>query len=206
MVFKKKVKDEFKTVVIIIGAILSCIAPFFHIVFPIVPDTVAAIEYKIEHSETYKPLFEKELILAKEEAKVMGFNSTRKFWYAIGKSITMFYFSFVIMLSLRSIGDKYMRKALQVSSIILMTIAVYFITWALWAAGDFPKTYYYIIIGVISILSTWMSFSLIQHFSRVQLMVKRLLDYIIIQIDDKYIPKDKKEAYLKDYMEQIKKL
>ena len=72
--------------------------------------------------------------------------------------------------------------------------------------NDFPKTYYYIIIGVISILSTWMSFSLIQHFSRVQLMVKRLLDYIIIQIDDKYIPEDKKEAYLKDYMEQIKKL
>ncbi len=172
--FNRRLIGKLKGIGIMLGALLACIVPFIHVMLPKVPHLVSEIQKEIAVSETPNPELEKQLAIAKEKVKVRGFNTARSFWYAIGQPITMFYFSFVIMLSLRSIGDKYMRQALQVSSIILMTIAVYFITWALWAAGDFPKTYYYIIIGVISILSTWMSFSLIQHFSRVQLMVKRL--------------------------------
>jgi len=157
--------------------------------------------------ESYKKgeLNNTEYINKKREVTFFGYTNQRKFWYAIGKPIAMLYFSILLMYSSFYINEKALVSIFKKISILVVSISFYFIIWAFWYRADFPKTLYFILIGVVSVLSTIFSFKFIESENAILEKIKILTKHIVI-LGKKHVPLENRVEYVEDYMKTFDKI
>ncbi len=211
---KKKEKGNwFKTLFILITAIFACTAPFIHIFYPKV-DTEFAFEQAnlldmFETNAISKEQYEICLIEAENSAKVFGFTNIRKFWYAAGKNICLLFSSFILMYISFFITDIYVKKIATACSFMFMGISGYFVIWVFWWDSDFPSIVYHICIVLLSVVLTLISYILLKHFNTLYKYIRntyKLTDFILDDIDVKYIDKNKSKDYTIDIVNVLDSL
>lgn len=196
-----------KIFVFVLGAVFACAAPFTHIIYPKLHENFSKYDNLLEKGEIsnneYTVLVEK----LEFEEKIFGFDNKRKFWFAIGKPISMLYFSLVFLYLSQFIKVKSdLEKAVKLIVVLYLFISLYFIIWTFWHRKDFPKHLYYIGIGVGSVFGTLISKFLLTPR---QIMIKNvhsLLRFIVIDIKNKYISNKDKSDFVNDYTTEIEKL
>ncbi|MCD8412407.1 MULTISPECIES: hypothetical protein [Tenacibaculum] len=193
---------KISAIILVIGAVLACSAPFIHMIFPNTKNT----ELEQIKKDYKKGRFDREeYIIRKKEVTYFGYENLRKFWYSTGKPITMLYFSIMILYASFYINVKEIKKSLKITSILGVLISFYFIIWAFWYRADFPKELYYLVIGVVSILSTIVSYNIIKSRNQILNKIKLLTNHIVFK-GKKHVPKENKKEYVKDYLETFNKL
>ncbi|WP_146052815.1 hypothetical protein [Aquimarina sp. I32.4] len=146
---------------------------------------------------------------AKNSYKVFGFTNIRKFWYAAGRSICMFFFSFILMYVTFFINEKEVKRIATVCAFLFMGISTYFIIWSFWWRQDFPKLAYFIAIGVVSLLSTIMSYFILGHSNKILIYlsnIHKLTDFLISDVREKYVDKKKNKDYTIDVVDVLDSL
>ncbi len=125
--------NKFINVFIILSVIIGAIAPFLHIFF------------------------------SKESTdKIVGFNNMRSFLFAIGLPVSLFVISLFVAFMSNLLELRAYKKSIQVSSLVFISIALYFIIWTFWYRDDFDIYLYYTFIGVISISSAYVIYNLLK--------------------------------------------
>ncbi len=193
-------------IVIIVGAILSSAAPFLHMLFPIHSTEIVQLKKLYEQNLVDEQTYTNQLNILKQKQAFVGFPNFRTFLYNIGKPITLLYFSLLLIGIYPFITEIYIRKAAKFSSTILGFVSFYFTIWVFWYRGDLPKFTYYTAIGVIAILSTFLAIALINHRKNLLLKIQQLIEFIVVDTRNKYIPKEKETAYVEDVFHTLDKV
>lgn len=190
------------SILLIIGAVLACSAPFVHKVL----DNSKNTSLQKVRKEYKSGIIDRvTFIIKKREVTYFGYTTPRKFWYAIGKPITMLYFSFILMYASFFIGDVSLKKTFKNISILGVFISFYFLIWAFWYMGDFPEYLYFLSIGFVSILSTVFSYRLIASRNHILEKIRLLTGHIVIK-GKKHVPDENRKEYVKDYLETFNKI
>jgi hypothetical protein len=195
-------KIKIVSVIIIIGAVLACSAPFAHMFYPNTKN-IELSKVKKEYKE--KKIDRTTYINLKRDVTYFGYQNIRKFLYAIGKPISMLYFALLLLYSSFYIGEKQIKSIIRFGAILGVLVSFYFIVWAFWYRADFPVLWYYITIGVISISSTVMSYGLIKSRNSILSKIRLLTNHIVIK-GKRHVPDENKKEYIKDYLETFNKL
>ncbi len=165
---------------------------------------VVQIEQQIKREGENAELNQK-LERAKLDSRYFNFPTMRRFWYNAGKPITMIFFGIVLMYILPSVIDKNAKTITLMISLLLIGIGSYFLIWCIWIKKDFPTTLYYYGIIIMSIISPFLAYYLINYKKGLRTIIRNLFDFIIIDINDKFISEDQKRDYVRSYQNQIKK-
>jgi hypothetical protein len=144
-------------------------------------------------------------VIKKSELTYFGYTNKRKFWYAIGKPISMLYFSLMLLYSSFFISENVLKSTLKKISILGVSISFYFIVWAFWYRGDFPIHLYYIAIGAVSIFSTVVSYFVIKSRNSMIQKIRILTNHIVLR-GKKHVADENKKGYILDYMKTFKKI
>ncbi|PKH49512.1 hypothetical protein CXF68_01880 [Tenacibaculum sp. Bg11-29] len=195
-------KVKISAAILVIGAVLACSAPFVHIMFPNTKNTQLE---QVKKDYKLGKLERKEYITRKREVTYFGYTNLRKFWYSTGKPISMLYFSILILYSSFYINVKEIKNALRIASTLAILISFYFIIWAFWYRADFPEELYYLVIGIVSILSTVVSYNMIKSRNQILNKIKLLTNHIVLK-GKNHVPNENKKEYVKDYLKTFEKL
>jgi len=187
-----------KSLLIMIGAVMACTAPFVHMTFPKKSNEIIALEYKLEDGKISQPSFDEKIHVLKEEQKMFGFSSPRRFWYALGLPLTLFFFALLFLGIINMVMDKDIRKAIYFSSFILLFISVYHIVWVLWPGEDLPKNLYHLSIVLMSLTASVMANLLIRYRLNLQQRIEKLIHFISIDAYFKYVKQEDRPEYMKD--------
>jgi hypothetical protein len=197
---KKRIRKRLKTLFILVWAIFAFTAPFIHIFYPKKdPGLIkkeAVLAAKLESNSINKEQYDIWYQEVKNSYKVFGFTNIRKFWYAAGRSISMFFFSFIMMYVTFFITEKEVKRIATVCAFLFMGISTYFIVWSFWWRQDFPKLAYFIAIGVVSLLSTLITYFIMGHSNKILIYlsnIHKLTDFLTRDVEVKYVDKKKKK-------------
>ncbi len=190
-----------KSAFIMMGAVLACTAPFIHMTLPKKSPALVALQLKADQGSLETTFYEKELAKLKEAQKMMGFSSPRRFWYAIGLPITLFFFATLFLLIMDSVNDPSIVNAIRFSAFILLFIAIYHLVWVLLPGQDLPKNLYHLSIAGMSITAAFLAFSMVSHRKTLKSKIERLIRFISVESYDKYISIDDRPEYMKDSYE-----
>ena len=190
-----------KSLLIVIGAVLSCSAPFIHMLMQNESKEMTTLEIQLNDGEISKEYYDQTYPILKEKQKFFGFSSPRRFWYAMGTPITMLFFALLILTTAHLIGEQTVRKAIYFSSLILLFISTYHIVWVFWPRNDFPKNLYHLSIALMSISTTVVAILLLKYRLGLQSRIEKLIHFISIDAYFKYIKQEDKPEYMKDSYE-----
>jgi len=156
------------------------------------------LKRKFQDDSLSKSQFDVEYKSAKEEFKFFGFKSPRKFLYAIGRSVTIFYLGLYLMFTLSFINDPNLKRATVFLSFLATGIGIYFIIWAFWARGDFPKNWYYTLMVLSSILGAFIAYWLTNYRFSLKQKIEKLIRFISVDAYFKYVKQEDREEYIDD--------
>ena len=162
---------------IVLFGILASISPFIHMLFPKQNPKIEILEEKLKNNEISSSIYKNELSMIKKSDKVFGFRNKRSFLYSIGHPFSGLVFSLIVMYVLQFIHNEEIKNALKIATILFMSISCYFIIWIFWDKSDLPDLAYYIMIGISSITSSFLSYKFISHHNR-------LIDTLFTNIKD----------------------
>ena len=165
---------------------------------------IVQLEEQIKREGENSELIQK-LGAAKLDSRYLNFPTMRRFWYNAGQPITMIFFGIVLMYILPSVADKNAKTIVLMISLLLIGIGAYFLIWCIWVKKDFPTTLYYYGIIVMAIISPFLTYYIVNYKKGLRRIIRNLFDFIIIDINDKYISEDQKSDYVRSYQNQIKK-
>ncbi|CAL2108221.1 conserved membrane hypothetical protein [Tenacibaculum sp. 190524A02b] len=193
---------KFLPFILFIGAVLACSAPFVHMIYPNKTNTELSLVKK-----QYKEgkLSRGEYIQKKKEVTYFGYQNKRKLWYSIGKPISMLYFSLLLMYSSFYVTEKQFKISFKFGAITGVLVSFYFIIWAFWYRADFPESLYYIAIGVVSALSTAVSYFSIQARNNIIKKIKLLTNHIVVK-GKRHVSTEHRKDYINDYLETFNKV
>ena len=194
-------KFKLSLIVIVLGAVFACSAPFLHMLYPKTNPDIEHLKEKLKNDEISKA----EYRVQRKPFAYFGYDTKKKFWYAIGQPLTILYLSLMLLYATTYIGFNELKRALRVITFISASVSFYFITWVFWFRGDFPATAYYISIGVIALLSAYASYLLIVFRASLLSRIKLLTSFIIGK-GQSHVPKENEKAYVRDYLETFEKL
>ncbi len=103
--------------------------------------------------------------LIRKKYTYFGYSSKRRMWFAIGLPLLLLYISSLLLYCSTKIENDFIKKIIGLISFFSTLISFYLLIWALWYRADFPKNWYYIAIGFLSIASVMIvkhSFSFIE--------------------------------------------
>lgn len=123
-----------------LGAVISVIAPFLHMLFP--------------RSST-TPIF--------------GFYNARKFFYALGMPITIFFSATILSFSSNFIESTIIAKFVGAISKVFLSIAFYYLIWTFTASNDWSPILYFISIIILSIIIGFLTNRFLQSMSSIPL-------------------------------------
>ncbi|WP_271784799.1 hypothetical protein [Aquimarina algiphila] len=198
---------KIKIIIMMLGAVFACTAPFIHILYPKKHAQFTVYEKQLEQRELSTEEYHLKVENLKASEKFIGFTNIRKFWYAIGKPIAMFYFSLLLVYIYPFIIlDKQIRWIVGVSAFLFLFISIYFMTWTLWHRQDFPKKLYYWAIGLVASVGTGISILINSYYIKRKKNLHAWLYFVIRDVKRKYISAEDKEQFVRDYNDQIEKL
>lgn len=196
-----------RMIVLVLGAVFACTAPFIHIFYPKKHSDFARFEIQLEQKTIGEDEYALKVEALEASEKFIGFSNVRKFWYAIGKPIAMLYFAIMLVYIYPFIIlDKQVRWIVGISAFLFLFISLYFVTWTLWHRQDFPKQLYYWAIGLVALVGTGISVLINSYYIKRQKNLHAWLYFVIRDVKKKYISAEDKEQFIRDYNDQIEKL
>jgi hypothetical protein len=196
-------------IILILGAVFACAAPFLHMLYPKVNPQFAVLDQQLGNNVIAQDSYDLQYAALKESEKFVGFFTIRKFWYAIGKPISMFYFALLLIYVYPFVlMDKNVKRVVGSSIVLFLFISIYFIIWALWHRKDFPRELYYWAIGVASIIGSMISIFIINYDKdkTMRSNVHMLLRFIVNDVKNKYVSEEDKTSFVEDYTDKINTL
>lgn len=188
-------------IIILLGAVFACSAPFLHMLYPDTNPDIEQLKTKVRNKEISRA----EYYVQKEQFTFFGYDTKRKFWYVIGQPLATLYFSLMLLYASTYVPLDSLKRIFRIATFIGISISSFFITWVFWYRADFPVTAYYISIGVISLLSAYVSYLLIVFRNGLLAKIRLLTSFIVIK-GRSHVPKENEKAYVRDYIETFKKL
>ena len=201
MTLKTLKKIKLSLIVIVLGAVFACSAPFLHMLYPNTNPDIAQLRTKLENKEISRV----EYAVQRQQFTYFGYDTKTKFWYAIGQPLFVLYFSLIVLYATTYIVFDELKRALRVIAFIGTSISFFFIVWVFWLRRDFPVTAYYASMIIISVLSAYASYLLIVFRKSLLTRIKILTSFIVGK-GSSYVPKEDEEAYVRDYLKTFKKL
>lgn len=190
--------------------VFCCTAPFIHILLDKKSPQFAVLDAQLESKELNQVDYESAVEQLKEFEKYFGFTNKRKFWYAIGKPIAMTYVSFMLLFLSGYVNDPKVSGIANISGVLFFSISMYFVVWTFWDRQDFPATAYFVSIGVISIVSTFLALKYLKHQSMIYEYlidnIKKLTGFIQRDVKTKYVNESDRKEYTKDVVNVVKSL
>ncbi len=193
--------DKVKVIIIVLGAVLACSAPFVHMLFPKTPTELVTLRIQYDNNQILESEYKQKYEIFVEDNRLFGFPNARKFWYSIGKPILILYFAIYLLLIYPSISDRSLQKSTKILGLLSTFTATYFIIWTLWYKADFPKMLYYWSIGIASVTGTFVAAMVIDYRQNLRLKIEKLIHFISIDAYSKYIKKEDRPEYMKDSYE-----
>ena len=187
-----------KSGLIMIGAVLACTAPFVHMLFPKKSIEIVTLEAGYDNGEISETSYVERLEKAKEEQKLFGFSSVRRFWYAIGQPIALFYFSLIFLGFSSRITDNDLKKAARFSGGCMFFISTYYLIWVMWPNQDLPKSLYHLAIALMSMMGAITAVLINRYKSSLTHKIQRLIGFISFEIYNKYIEKKDRDEFIDD--------
>ncbi len=201
------IKNNFLYLFFIFSVLGAC-APFTHIFLP----KKAAEKIELENSynegsisKDYYLTKRKEL---KDKYKFAGFTNARRFMFAFGFPLALFFCSLTLLYSTKFINDKSAKKGIYFAFYCFQFTSIYFMGWILWSykkESDFSIEFYYLALILVSVIISISNFYIIN--GRLSLKERLLLN---IRLLTRFIvtnkPEENKEEYVKRYVETFKKL
>ena len=103
------------------------------------------------------------------------------------------------------VNEKKLQNTFKGISILGVYISTYFLVWAFWYRADFPEYMYYICIGIIAVLSTYLSYQLISSRNSILDKIRLLTNHIVFK-GKSHVPVEKRKDYVKDYVETFNEI
>ncbi len=189
---------EAKSVIIVLGALLSGTAPFVHMLAPRDSPEIVQLEAKLDSGDITEAEYNSALPVLKKEQKYLGYFNFRSFLYAIGTPIAMFYFSLLMLIAVNNIQEKLLRKSMRFAFLISIYISSYLICWVIFPRSDFPDGMYHFSLGVMALATLAFSWFLIAYKNDVREKIVKLIHFISIDTYTKYIRQEDKREFMND--------
>ncbi|PKV50244.1 hypothetical protein ATE84_2299 [Aquimarina sp. MAR_2010_214] len=203
------IETKIKVTILILGAVFACTAPFIHILYPKKSPEFKILKQQLDNGKITQDTYVLQYEAIEISEKFIGFTNIRKFWYAIGKPISMFYFALLLIYVYPFVlMDKKIKRIVGASIVLFLFISTYFIVWTLWHRQDFPKELYYWAIGIVSIVGSIISIFIVNYDKdkTMRSNVHVLLRFIVNDVKNKYVLEKDKAEFVEDYTNQIEKL
>ena len=174
---KKTIFSTLTTGIRVLGLFLVFIVTLFFLTAPmlhmVASNDVSEVYLDAKDKFKNKEISKSEYEVIRRENTYFGYRSKRMLWYAIGMPLLLSYVSVLLLYVASKLEKILLRKIINIISICSSAVSFYFLIWALWYRADFPKHWYYISIGVLSLASVViikLIIKLLQHeeFKRVQ--------------------------------------
>ncbi|WP_128755393.1 hypothetical protein [Aquimarina sediminis] len=191
------------------GAVFACTAPFIHVLYPKKSPQFKVLKQQLDDGKITQETYASKYKTLQKSKRFIGFTNIRKFWYAIGKPISMLYFALLLIYVYPFIIiDKKVKRIVGGSIILFLFISMYFIVWTLWHRQDFPKELYYWAIGIVSIIGSMISIFIINYNKDKTMLMNlhSLMRFIVNDVKHKYVAEEDKARFVEDYMDEIEKL
>ncbi len=187
-------------VTILIGAVLGSAAPFIHMLFPVKAQEKILLEKKYENKEITAEVFQKQSDILWEKHQFIGFTNFRRFLFAIGLPVALFFCSFLMMFITRFSENSFVKKSGFFTSLSFQIISLFFILWTIYPFDsekyDFGESTYFTLLIISSILLAFgfyfISKALAYRRIETQYLVRLAnnLKFKLFKILDKHEPKD----------------
>jgi len=199
MTFNLKTKgNKITFLILFLGAVLASTAPFLHMIYPKTPKQLVVLEETFSKGNISEKEYKLQRENLKEEIKLFGFRSARHFWFAIGRSITIFYLGIYLMFCTPFINEPSLQKITRLISFLTTGIGLYFMIWAFWPRGDFHKNLYYISMIIVSVFGTFVAYWLTNFRLELKRKIGTLIRFIAVDAYHKYVKKEDRDEYLQD--------
>ena len=167
---KKTIFSTLTTGIRVLGLFLVFIVTLFFLTAPmlhmVASNDVSEVYLDAKDKFKNKEISKSEYEVIRREHTYFGYRSKRMLWYAIGMPLLLSYVSVLLLYVASKLEKILLRKIINIISICSSAVSFYFLIWALWYRADFPKHWYYISIGVLSLASVViikLIIKLIQH-------------------------------------------
>ncbi len=203
------IETKIKVIILILGAVFACTAPFIHVLYPKKSPQFKVLKQQLDDGKITQETYASKYKTLQKSKRFIGFTNIRKFWYAIGKPISMLYFALLLIYVYPFIIiDKKVKRIVGGSIILFLFISMYFIVWTLWHRQDFPKELYYWAIGIVSIIGSMISIFIINYNKDKTMLMNlhSLMRFIVNDVKHKYVAEEDKARFVEDYMDEIEKL
>ncbi len=169
----------------------------------------------LEDYITYKNLsnihFEK-ILKREENHRFFGFMSVNAFAFQLSVYLVLLFAVLVLYLVSLKLTDRQLRKPLNHVTFIFASIAFYYITWVFYPQGDLPFYSYILMMVFIAVLTTitvryflrWLSAKYLPIL-KLKHIIQLLISHIVVTVQHKYVSKEQKKAYIKDYIKVLGK-
>ncbi|PKH51897.1 hypothetical protein CXF68_14910 [Tenacibaculum sp. Bg11-29] len=143
----------------------------------------------------------------KSNDAVFGFTNLQQFLGEFGWVFGLFIYS--VFNLLRSLTNMNKEKGFILLHITLLSISIFYLYWIFQPFQDFSKFSYYLMSvltgGIVSFSIYFMSKYKFTDIGKLQVIVRNLFDFILVDVNEKeLIKEEKKEYYEKKSMELVK--
>ncbi len=141
---------------IIVGVLLCSATPFLHILYPKTAEEKLILQSQFDKGEISIEYYKQQKDILWEKYQFIGFKNIRRFLFAIGLPIALFFCSFSLLFFSRYISDVFVKKGSFVVGFSFQFTSIYFILWIFWPFNsdmyDFGINTYYGVLIISSIL------------------------------------------------------
>ena len=151
---------------------------------------------------------ENEIRKLRESQTVFGFRTMRIFFIGFGTRIVILFLAIILLFSFY-IRDEELKKIVIYISYSFIGVGLYLNIWFIWDGSDFPQSFYYLAIGLMTIIGLITTYLLVTRYESISSKLKGAINQLIVFIinSDKYIDsKEKENKHFLDSMDVFEKI
>ena len=173
--------------------------------------------YAVKKNESFAA--HKHLLVTRQQHMFNGFPHLNSFLAGIGIPLSFFLLTLILYVLgyfLKRENYKNVSKSIFLIAQVSIVISVTYIVWALYPSSDLPRYVYVFFLLLASFCSlrliSWFMNSYFENEKisiaqqKLKIVISRLFDYVIIEINDQFIAEDQKKAYIESYDNEIKRI
>lgn len=141
-----------KYILIFIISLFFLSAPMIHM---FTSDKSSSVYLQAKKKYKKGDISKSEYEIIRKKNTYFGYKTKRMLWYAIGMPLLLSYVSIMLMFSSTKLKEDSLKKTIGLIAFCSMLVSFYFLIWAFWYRADFPISWYYICIGVLSLGSAF---------------------------------------------------
>lgn len=113
-----------------------------------------------------------------DENRIFGFRTLRLFLIGFGTRVNILFISVIFFISL-FVKDANLNEVFKLVAISFVAQGLYVCTWFLWDGDDYPNSFYYTAIAIMSIVGTFLTYLLITRYESHIIKLKGTIQFAI---------------------------